>query len=284
MASRAGRLLGWDCLIVGGTSGIGLAAARRFLDEGAKVVVAGLTPMPRAAREALEQAGPLWELTADVRHESQVAALFEFARQSLGGRIDVLFHAAGISGRRLGDGPLHECSDGGWSQVLEANATSAFLTNRAAVRIMRGQPRREGSGQGLRGTVVNLGSVLSHAPAPAHFATIAYTASKGAVRALTLAAAAQYAAQGIRFNLIEPGLIDTPMAARAVGDPAIRSYLATKQPIAGGPGTAGDVAEAALYLCEPASRFVTGVVLNVDGGWCVSEGRLPPGDPGQEDP
>ena len=92
---------------------------------------------------------------------------------------------------------------------------------------------------------------------------------------MTLAAAARYARDRIRFNLIAPGLIETPMAGRAVGDPAIRAYLATKQPMAGGPGTAEDCAEAALYLCEPASRFLTGVVLNVDGGWCVSEGQLP---------
>jgi NAD(P)-dependent dehydrogenase (short-subunit alcohol dehydrogenase family) len=75
------------------------------------------------------------------------------------------------------------------------------------------------------------------------------------------------------------GLIETPMAARAVGDPAIRDYLATKQPLAGGPGSPDDCAEAALYLCEPASRFVTGVVLAVDGGWSVSEGQRPTAAP-----
>jgi len=125
---------------------------------------------------------------------------------------------------------------------------------------------------GLRGTVVNVGSVLDRAPSPAHFGTLAYAASKGAVRALTLAAAAQYAPSRIRFNLLAPGLIDTPMAARAATDSRIRSYLAAKQPMAGGPGSVADVAEAALYLCEPASRFVTGAELVVDGGWCVSEG------------
>src|SRR5262249_30482156 len=159
------------------------------------------------------------------------APLFEFALQALGGRIDVLFHAAGISGRKFGDGPLHQCEEDGWEQVLAANARAVFLTNRAAVRIMLGQPR---DGAGLRGAVLNLGPALSHAPAPTHFGTIAYAASKGAVRALTLAAAARYAAEGIRFNLIEPGLIDTPMAARAVADPAIRSYVAARQPISGG--------------------------------------------------
>ncbi len=131
---------------------------------------------------------------------------------------------------------------------------------------------------GLRGTVLNMGSVLGWSPAPDFFGTIAYAASKGAIEAMTPAAAARYARDGIRFNLIAPGLIETPMAARAFSDPAIRSYLATKQPITGGPGTPEDCAEAALFLCEPASRFVTGVVLNVDGGWCVSEGQVARGE------
>jgi NAD(P)-dependent dehydrogenase (short-subunit alcohol dehydrogenase family) len=125
---------------------------------------------------------------------------------------------------------------------------------------------------GLRGTVLNVGSVLDRSPSPVHFATLAYAASKGAIRALTAASAARYAAEKIRFNLLVPSLIDTPMAARATNDPRILSYLTTKQPITRGPGSAEDVAEAALYLCEPRSRFVTGAELVVDGGWCVSEG------------
>ena len=91
-------------------------------------------------------------------------------------------------------------------------------------------------------------------------------------RALTLASAARYALDRIRFNLLSPGLIDTPMATRAVNDIRLRPYLESKQPMAGGPGLADDVAEAALYLCEPASRFVTGAELVVDGGWSISEG------------
>src|SRR5262245_46202936 len=169
MASRAGRLTGLGCLIVGGTSGIGLAAARRFLREGARVVVAGLASMGVETREELERAGPLWERIANARGAGQVVSLFEFALQSLDGRLDILFHTASISGRKLGDGPLHECRDDGWEHVIAANATSAFLTNREAVRIMLGQPSRQGSG--LKGTVLNLGSVLSHAPSPMHFGT-----------------------------------------------------------------------------------------------------------------
>jgi NAD(P)-dependent dehydrogenase (short-subunit alcohol dehydrogenase family) len=268
---RPRRLEGRNCLIVGGTSGIGLATAGRFLEEGARVVVAGRSAETgRAALEGLAVLGPAWSVTADASDSGSVEVLFRAALEHLGGRLDVLFHVAGISGRRFGDGPLHECTDDGWDTVLDVNARGMFLANRAAVRQMLGQPPDE---VGLRGTVLNMGSVLGWSPSPRYFGTLAYAASKGAIRAMTLAAAARYAPDRIRFNLIAPALIDTPMATRAVGDPAIRRYLETKQPLASGPGAAADCAEAALYLCEPASRFVTGAVLVVDGGWCISEGQ-----------
>ncbi len=274
--SRPGRLDGRTCLIVGGTSGIGLASARRFLEEGARVVVAGQSPeIGRLALEQLTALGPSWEFSIELaKGERSVARLFEFALDALGGRLDVLLHVAGMSGRKVGDAALHECSSVAWEQVMHVNARGTFLTNRDAARLMLKQPL---DGDGLRGSVVNVGSVLDRSPSPGYFGTLAYTASKGAVRAMTLASAARYAPDRIRFNLLVPGLIDTPMATRAANDPQIRSYLAAKQPLGGGPGSADDVAEAALYLCEPAARFVTGAELVVDGGWCVSEGPPPKG-------
>ncbi|AGA27800.1 SDR family NAD(P)-dependent oxidoreductase [Singulisphaera acidiphila] len=268
---RVGRLEGRGCLIVGGTSGIGLASARRFLQEGARLVVSGYSgESTRAALESLASLGPVHGVAADLTVPGSVEALLLETMDALGGRLDVLFHVAGISGRRFGDGPLHECTPEGWDAVMDANAKGLFLTNQAAVRQMLTQAIDD---VGLRGTVLNMGSVLGWSPSPELFGTYAYAASKGAIRAMTLAAAARYAHDRVRFNLIAPGLIDTPMATRAVGDPTIRDYLTAKQPIAEGPGTPDDCAEAALYLCEPASRFVTGSVLTVDGGWCVSEGR-----------
>ncbi len=272
--SRSRRLEGLSCLIVGGTSGIGLASARRFLEEGARVVVCGLEAAgTQTAVDHLASQGQIFGITADVRTADAVASLFEEALGQLGGRLDVLFHVAGISGRRFGDGPLHECTDLGWDTVMDANAKGLFLTNRAAVRQMLAQPLDD---HGLRGTVLNMGSALGWSPSPDLFGTLAYTASKGAIAAMTRSASARYARERIRFNVLAPGVIDTPMAARASGDPTILSYLAGKQPMSSGPGADIDCAEAALYLCEPASRFVTGTVLMVDGGWSVSEGRLPP--------
>jgi NAD(P)-dependent dehydrogenase (short-subunit alcohol dehydrogenase family) len=269
--TRPGRLDGRSCLIVGGTSGIGLASASRFLEEGARVVVTGREPdVGRAALALLTSLGSVSEFTLELAEgEEGVARMFAFALDALNGRLDVLLHVAGISGRKFGDGPLHECSSEGWERVMRTNAQGVFLTNRAAVWVMLNQTL---DATGLRGTIVNVGSVVDRSPSPVHFGTVAYAASKGAVRALTLAAAARYAPDRIRFNLLAPGLIDTPMAARVVNDDRLKAYVASKQPMIGGPGSADDVAEAALYLCEPASRHVTGAELVVDGGWCVSEG------------
>ncbi len=238
----------------------------------ARVVIAGRSE--ETGREALTRLEPLAVegfVVADAGSSGDVEHLFSEALALLGGRLDVLFHVAGISGRRFGDGPLHECTEAGWDTVLDTNARGLFLTNRAAVRQMLSQPIDD---HGLRGTVLNMGSVLGWSPSPHHFGTFAYAASKGAIRSMTIAAAARYAPNRIRFNLIAPALIETPMARRAASDPEVLDFLATKQPLASGPGHPDDCAEAALYLCEPASRFVTGAALTVDGGWCVSEGQI----------
>ena len=86
-------------------------------------------------------------------------------------------------------------------------------------------------------------------------------------------AAARYAKDRIRVNVLAPGLIDTPMAARAVTDPAIAAFLQAKQPLGPGPGKPEDCADAAVFLCSDAARLITGAVLTVDAGWCVSEGQ-----------
>jgi NAD(P)-dependent dehydrogenase (short-subunit alcohol dehydrogenase family) len=101
----------------------------------------------------------------------------------------------------------------------------------------------------------------------AQFATHAYAASKGAVVALCRAMATYYAPRRIRANVIAPGLIDTPTAARACADPAVRGFLRTKQPLAQGPASPEDCSDAAVFLCSDEARLITGVVLPVDGGW-----------------
>ncbi len=118
-----------------------------------------------------------------------------------------------------------------------------------------------------------MASVLGFAPSPRYFDTYAYAATKGGIIAMSRLAAARYAADGIRVNVIAPSLIDTPMATRAAHDPAILHFLRTKQPLSRGPGQPADCSAAAVFLCSAEARFITGVVLPVDGGWCVSEGQ-----------
>lgn len=255
----AGKLANKRCLIIGGTSGIGLASAEAFLAEGADVVVMGLSQPELEVQSRLERAGLVGMHLGDASDAGDVERVFRAAAESLGG-LDVLFHVAGGSGRRHGDGPLHQCSEAGWEYTLRLNLTSVFLSNRAAVRIMREQQS---------GVIVNLASVLAYAPAPPLFDTIAYAAAKGGVISLSRLAAARYAAEGIRVNVIAPGLVDTPMAQRALGDPAIHSFVREKQPLVGGPCSAQAVAEAAVFLASDAAACITGAVLNVDAGWSV---------------
>jgi NAD(P)-dependent dehydrogenase (short-subunit alcohol dehydrogenase family) len=185
------------------------------------------------------------------------------ARSEWGG-FHALYHVAGGSGRKFGDGPLHELTDQGIDQTLELNLKSVFYSNRAAVRHFREL------GQG--GAVLNMTSVLGFSPAPKYFATHAYAAAKAAIIGLTKSAAAFYARENIRFNAIAPALVGTPMAQRAVSNPEIVEYIRHKQPLDGGrPGTPRDLDAAAVWLLSDASRFVTGQVVTVDGGWTVSE-------------
>ncbi len=177
------------------------------------------------------------------------------------GCIDALFNVAGISGRRFGDGPLHECSLEGWQATMDNNARTTFLMSRAVLRRwMR---------DGTSGAILNMASVLAFSPEPHHFATHAYAASKGAILSLTTAMASYYAPHGIRVNAIAPGLVRTPMTARAQTDEAILRFVADKQPLSSGILEVADVAEAALFLLSERSRHITGTVLTVDGGWSV---------------
>ena len=184
--TQTGRLQGRTCLIVGGPAESAWRPRGRFLEEGALVVVCGRSQKTVAeARAILEDVGRerVLALAADASDPAQVEGLFQQVLAFFSGRLDILFHVAGISGRRFGDAALHECTVEGWDTVLDANARSLFLTNRAAVRQMLAQPLDE---HGLRGTVLNMGSVLGWSPAPDFFGTIAYAASKGAIRAMTL--------------------------------------------------------------------------------------------------
>jgi NAD(P)-dependent dehydrogenase (short-subunit alcohol dehydrogenase family) len=250
-----------NIVLIGGTSGIGRSAARAFVAAGARVVAVGLDEASSqdTARELGERAVVL---TADATDEQTAPEAVDACRARFGG-LDALYHVAGGSGRRRGDGALHELTLDGWRYTIELNLTSLMLSNRAAVRAFLEQ--------GRGGAILNLGSVVAEAPSPRYFGTHAYAAAKAAINGFSKSIAAYYAPYNIRVNVLAPALTETPMAQRAAGDADIQRYIKTKQPLDGGRmAQPADLDGAAVFLLSDEARFVTGQVLAVDGGWSVS--------------
>ena len=232
---------------------------------GARIVAVGRSEENcRKIRKALGKSCQV--VAADAIAPETADRAIDLALDAFGG-FHGLYHVAGGSGRRFGDAPLHEITDEGWERTLQWNLTSLFRSNRAATRrfLQLEQP----------GSVLNLGSVLAYSPSPRYFATHAYATAKAAIIGFTKSVASYYAGNNIRFNVLVPALVETPMAERASWNDDIQEYIATKQPLDGGRmGLPSDLDQAALYFLGDRSQFTTGQVLAVDGGWSVSEGQI----------
>jgi NAD(P)-dependent dehydrogenase (short-subunit alcohol dehydrogenase family) len=243
---------GLSVVVTGAGSGIGKATAAAFADRGARV--AGLDRRePAPGHDALL-------LEADVTSQPSVDAGVGAAVQELGA-VDVLVNNAGIGAvGTVEDNPEEE-----WHQVFDVNVVGMVRTTRAALPHLR---------RSSRAAIVNVSSVAALAGLPKR---ACYSATKGAVLALTLAMAADLLSDRIRVNCVCPGTIDTPWVSRllaAARDPeAERAALEARQPMRR-LGTAEEVAAAILFLAQPSSSFVTGVALAVDGG--IMGLRVPP--------
>ncbi|GGT84755.1 SDR family NAD(P)-dependent oxidoreductase [Streptomyces lateritius] len=238
------ELTGLRALVTGGASGIGLATAHALATRGAAVAVLDLDP--GGLRE------PLLGLKADVGDDASVRAAVEEAATRLGG-IDILVNNAGIGAV----GTVADNPDEQWHRVLDLNVLGMVRTTRAALPHLR---------RSAHASVVNTCSIAATAGLPQR---ALYSASKGAVLALTLAMAADHVSEGIRVNCVNPGTADTPWVARllsATDDAeAERAALGARQPM-GRLVTADEVAAAIVYLAGPAAASVTGTALAVDGG------------------
>ncbi len=243
-------------LLITGSSGIAEATALRA--RGWRVFTVG---QEKAQCESLAEKIPGSAFyVADLREEEAVQKAFDACLAEFG-TIDAVFQVAGSSGRRFGDGPLHECTLEGWEETFRANARPAFLVSRAAVRYWLNGKRG--------GALLNIASVLAFSPEPTHFATHAYASAKAATIAMSRAMAAQYAANGIRVNVLAPGLVRTPMSARAQEDETICSFVQQKQPLSRGFLQASDIADTALFLLSEKACHITGQIVTVDGGWTL---------------
>jgi len=246
-------------ILITGATGIAEATAQAAAAQGDSIFV-----ISRAEQDCQALCARLPNSAyhaADIRDEQAVQEAFRACLHKFNG-VDAVFNVAGISGRKFGDGPLHECSAEGWDITLDTDVRSMFLLCRSALRYWLET--------GRHGTILNMASVLAFSPQPQHFATHAYAASKGAIISMSRAMAAYYAPHKIRINVIAPGLVRTPMSERAQSDAEVLQFIGHKQPLSEGMLDPADVARTALFLLGEQSRHMTGQVIGIDGGWAVS--------------
>jgi NAD(P)-dependent dehydrogenase (short-subunit alcohol dehydrogenase family) len=236
------RLEGKVCVVTGAASGIGAESARLFMEEGAKVVGVDLSP---------DSVGDL-ALVADVTDEQQVRDIYERAREEFG-RIDVLFNNAGINPDD--DGSVLETPLDSWQRVQDVNVRSVYLCCKHGIPHLL-----EGGG----GSVINTASFV--ATMGAAVSQISYTASKGAVLAMSREMGVEFARQGVRVNALCPGPVDTPLLRDLfASDPAKAARRLVHLPF-GRFAEAREVAYAALFLASDESSYITATPFMVDGG------------------
>jgi len=244
-----GEFDGLSALVTGGASGIGLATARLLASRGARVAILD--------RDKADSGHDLVSMKADVTDDDAVRSAVGEAVVALGDRLDILVNNAGIGAA----GTVEDNSDEEWHRVLDINVLGMVRTSRAALWHLRCAAADKG-----QAAIVNTCSVAGVAGLPQR---ALYSASKGAVYALTLAMAADHVREGIRVNCVTPGTADTPWIGRlldAAPDPAAeRAALEARQPM-GRLVSANEVAAAIAYLASPLAGATTGTALAVDGG------------------
>jgi NAD(P)-dependent dehydrogenase (short-subunit alcohol dehydrogenase family) len=250
-----GRLEDKVAIITGGATGIGRAASLRFAREGAKVVVVDRNSPDgnRTATMVIEKGGEALFIETDISKADQVSRMVEQTVQRFG-RLDVLINNAGVLIRTP---PLAEVSELVWDLTLDTNLRGVFLCTKYAV------PHMIGRG----GAIVNVSSGAGVNPTT-H--AVPYGVSKAGVIQLTLTTSAEYAAQGIRCNVIVPGSVDTPQARGSTGSAEEFERISSRI-LVGRVGTPEDIANLMLFLASDESSYISGSAFKIDGGGRVMD-------------
>lgn len=246
-------------LVTGASSGMGRATAELFAGQGARVVVAARRQDELDSLVAVIEAhgGIASAIRTDVSKTSDVERMVEHAIDSFG-RLDYAVNNAGIEGRFA---PITELAENEWDQVLGINLKGTFLCMKHEARVMLAG--------GHRGAIVNVGSVNSFLGAATGSA---YVASKHGLIGLSSSASAELAPQGIRVNLMCPGVIDTPMHRRLrkdIGDEVYDQGLLPRIHLQRA-GRPEEIAQAIVFLCSDAASYITGTTLTPDGGFTLT--------------
>ena len=242
------RLKDKTAIITGGGTGIGLATARAFYQEGAKIILFGRRK--EKLEKAVEKLGDSAIIVqGDMTNNNDLDKLINETLHNFK-KIDILVNNAGL----FNGSPLHEISDSQWDEIMDINIRSVFQLTRRVLPVMLSQKY---------GSIIHISSILGLIAVPQ---VAAYNVSKGALNQFSRSIAVEYGSSGIRSNSICPGLIATDMTADLMKDADLMKEWSKEYPI-GRFGKPEDVANACLYLASDESSFVTGITLPVDGGF-----------------
>lgn len=235
-------------IVTGASSGLGLAMAKKFLEEGAKVVFSDINE--EKGQAIVSQLENAIFVKCNVTKSEEVNNLIKKAVEEFGG-LDIMVNNAGTASL----GTVDVLSDDDWQRVIDVNLTGVFYGVRAAAKYMKEN--------NVKGSIINTSSILG---INGFVGAISYCAAKGGVNQITRTAAMELASCGIRVNAVAPGFISTEMTKGILEDEKTKQFLEGSTPL-GRIGEPEDIAKAALYLASDDSNYVTGSILYVDGGW-----------------